>query len=147
VAEPAGFGQAHNRVRDTPVVPFHVFACVEGAQRRHQPPGPRCALPRKRALLVDPAVEAAQRLGSSRVRVIDMTHYLCGDARCDPVIGGALVYKDETHLTRVYARTLGPYLQRRVDQLVRSDGIVAGLTRTHRALRSRQHRRSTPVER
>jgi hypothetical protein len=26
------------------------------------------------------------------------------------VIGGALVYKDDNHLTEVFARTLGPYL-------------------------------------
>ena len=31
------------------------------------------------------------------------------------VIGGVLVYKDATHLTGLYARTLGPYLARMID--------------------------------
>ena len=30
------------------------------------------------------------------------------------MIGGVLVYKDTTHLTGLYARTLGPYLARAV---------------------------------
>jgi hypothetical protein len=31
------------------------------------------------------------------------------------VIGGALVYKDVSHLTAVYGKTLGPYLLRDLD--------------------------------
>jgi hypothetical protein len=42
--------------------------------------------------------------------VIDMTRYMCDARWCRPVIGGALVYKDDNHLTEVFARTLGPYL-------------------------------------
>jgi SGNH domain (fused to AT3 domains) len=111
-------------VRDTPVVPFAVFDCVERAKRRHRPPGAACKQPRSAALRTDPAVVAAQRLGSGRLRLIDMTHYLCGHQSCYPVIGGALVYKDETHLTRVFATTLGPFLLRHVRQLVRAGGLA-----------------------
>jgi hypothetical protein len=32
---------------------------------------------------------------------------------------GALVYQDEHHMTTVFARSLWPYLDRRVDRLVR----------------------------
>jgi hypothetical protein len=35
-----------------------------------------------------------------------------------PVVGGAVVLKDETHLTTTFAATLGPYLVRRVDRLL-----------------------------
>jgi SGNH domain (fused to AT3 domains) len=104
-------------VRDTPTMPFNIFDCIERAKRHHQPPGTACEVPRARALLADPAVVAANRLRSSRVQVIDMTHYVCGQKACYPVIGGALVYKDVTHLTRVFATTLGPYLLRHVNQL------------------------------
>jgi hypothetical protein len=49
-----------------------------------------------------------------RVDLIDLTHFMCSRTRCFPVVGGALVHKDVTHLTRVFARTLGPYLLRRL---------------------------------
>ena len=39
-----------------------------------------------------------------------MTRFICDRRWCYPVIGGALVYKDDNHLTEVFARTLGPYL-------------------------------------
>jgi hypothetical protein len=47
-----------------------------------------------------------------------MTRFMCDRDRCYPVIGGALVYKDQHHLTSVYATTLGPYLLRKVNRLV-----------------------------
>jgi hypothetical protein len=62
----------------------------------------------------DPAVAAARRLRSSRLRVADLTHYFCSTRRCWPVIGGALVYKDLTHITAVFAATLGPFLLRKL---------------------------------
>jgi SGNH domain (fused to AT3 domains) len=111
-------------VRDTPTMPFNVFDCVEHAKHHHQPPGSACEVPRANALLTDPAVVAAQRMHSGRVQVIDMTHYVCGQKACYPVIGGALVYKDVTHLTRVFATSLGPFLLRHVNQLVTAGGLA-----------------------
>ncbi len=37
---------------------------------------------------------------------------MCSTRLCFPVVGGALVYKDATHLTAVFAKTLSPYLDR-----------------------------------
>jgi hypothetical protein len=113
-------------VRDTPAMPFSIFDCVEHAKRHHQPPGSACEVPRARALLEDPAVVAARRLHSARVQVIDMTHYVCGRTACYPVIGGALVYKDVTHLTRVFSTTLGPFLLRHVNQLIAAGVLAVG---------------------
>jgi hypothetical protein len=56
----------------------------------------------------------------SRVATVDLSRFFCGRARCWPVIGGALVYKDNHHLTQVYSRTLAPYLGRRIDALLAS---------------------------
>ena len=45
---------------------------------------------------------------------MNLTPFMCGRAKCFPVVGGALVHKDVTHLTRAFARTLGPFLLRRL---------------------------------
>lgn len=105
-------------IRDNPVNYALVIACVERAVAKHRDAGRRCAEQRRFALKPDPAVIAAQELHSPRVQVIDMTHYFCGRRLCFPVIGGVLVYRDSSHLTLVYANTLGPYLLRAVRTLV-----------------------------
>jgi hypothetical protein len=89
--------------------------CVERAIAQHRRPDHVCARRRSDAVLPDPAALAAARLRSRRVRVIDMTSLFCDRSRCSPVIGGALVYKDTTHLTSVFAGTLGPFLLHRID--------------------------------
>jgi hypothetical protein len=67
------------------------------------------------AILPDPAATAAQQLGG-RFQVVDLNSFFCGATRCYPVVGGVLVYKDITHLTPLFSRTLGPYLLRAVRQ-------------------------------
>jgi hypothetical protein len=47
--------------------------------------------------------------------VVDLTHFFCGPRRCFPVVGGVLVFKDASHITSVFARTLGPFLLRILD--------------------------------
>jgi len=106
-------------IRDTPIVGYQANECVRQAQAKRRNAGHVCAVERSDALLPDPAVVAARRLRSPRVRVIDMTRFLCSAKRCFPVIGGALVYKDDQHMTDVFATTLGPFLRRAVDRTLR----------------------------
>jgi peptidoglycan/LPS O-acetylase OafA/YrhL len=101
-------------IRDNPSVRLDTNACVERAMAAREPAGPACALSRRIALDPDPAAVAARRLRSPRYRVLDLTPFFCDARRCEPVIGGVLVYKDTTHLTGLYARTLAPYLGRAV---------------------------------
>jgi hypothetical protein len=54
------------------------------------------------------------------VQIADLTRFMCDVRLCYPVLGGVLVNKDATHLTTRFATTLGPYLLRRVDGLMRS---------------------------
>jgi hypothetical protein len=107
-------------IRDNPYVHPDTLACVEKAMARRVSAGPACAVRRKAALQIDPEVVAVARLHSPRAQVIDMTHFFCDRRLCYPVIGGALVYKDTTHLTRVFAATLGPFLLHRVGRLLAS---------------------------
>jgi hypothetical protein len=103
-------------IRDTPLVGFNANECVRRAKAKHRNAGNVCAVKRSEALREDPATVAARRMHSKRFAIIDMSRYLCSARRCFPVIGGALVYKDDQHMTDVFATTLGPYLMRAVDK-------------------------------
>jgi hypothetical protein len=100
-------------IRDVPYDTSQTPACVRRAMaRRSKPPGSVCARSRSAALGPDPVVLAARRLASPRVRVIDLTRYMCGRRKCFPVVGGVLVHKDVGHLTRQFSTTLGRYILR-----------------------------------
>jgi hypothetical protein len=105
-------------LRDVPRRRLRTLDCVEHAMGARRPAGTACAVPRRRALHLDPAVSAAHRLHTSRVRVVDLTRYFCSRRLCFPVVGGVLVHKDTNHLTTAFAESLAPYLLRRVNALV-----------------------------
>jgi hypothetical protein len=97
-------------VRDTPRSSVNMFDCVSSAMKARQSLANACTLPRSDVLPPDPGVEAAQQLGPPRFQVIDLSDYFCDVDRCHPVVGGALVYKDISHMTTVFGTSLGPYL-------------------------------------
>jgi hypothetical protein len=97
-------------IRDTPEMLPGTLACVSRAMRRRRPPGPACAVPREVALHADPQATAAARLGPSRAGIVDLTDFFCERQSCYPVVGGVLAYRDLTHLTPTWARTLWPFL-------------------------------------
>jgi hypothetical protein len=103
-------------IRDTPKMRGRVAACVERAHARHRPAGRVCAVPRRRSLDRDPLVVAAHTLSSARVRSVDLTRFFCARRSCFPVVGGALVLRDENHMTATFSSTLGPYLLEAVDR-------------------------------
>jgi hypothetical protein len=105
-------------LRDVPFSTANTPICVERAMRNRRRPGRACAIPRRNALRRDPAAIAARRRGTSRVHVIDLTQSMCSRRLCFPVVGGVLVHKDKTHLTSLFAGTLGPLLEGRVDRLL-----------------------------
>ena len=109
-------------IRDIPYMHPDTLACVEAALQRHENAGLVCAVPRGVALHTDPDVVAAERLHSRRVEVIDPTQFFCDAHLCYPVVGGALVYRDEDHLTRSFAATVGPYLLHALGKLMPSWG-------------------------
>jgi hypothetical protein len=106
-------------IRDTPKTVSETPACIERSLARRRPPGPACAVSRAGALDRDPAVDAARRAGA-RAGVLDLTDVFCDRRRCFPVIGGASVYRDTTHMMPGFGRTLAPIVQRRLDALLRS---------------------------
>ena len=102
-------------IRDTPVTSTAAADCVRRTFARKQPSAELCARARRKALHPDPAVAAARRTHSLRVHVIDMTPFFCDSGHCYPVVGGALVHKDTNHITAIFARTLGRFMLKMVD--------------------------------
>jgi hypothetical protein len=105
-------------LRDVPFSTANTPICVERAMRNRRRPGIACAIPRSKALRRDAAAAAARRRGASRVHVLDLTPSMCSPRLCFPVVGGVLVHKDKTHITALFAGTLGPLLLGRVDRLL-----------------------------
>lgn len=68
-----------------------------------------------------PAILAAARQMPS-VSVIDLTPWVCLTDQCPPVIGEILVYRQGSHITDAYARTLQEVLWRHLQAL----GVAAG---------------------
>jgi peptidoglycan/LPS O-acetylase OafA/YrhL len=89
--------------------------CVERALERARNPRAECFDLRAEALPIDAAAEAAKQ--TSMADVIDLTDFYCDARNCYHVIGGVLVYKDSTHLTLMFARTLAPYFLRKLNAL------------------------------
>lgn len=104
-------------LHDTPKSSGHVVECVQRLLADGGEPGPACALPRSRALDPDPLMAAARLEHSPRIRTIDLTSVFCDAERCEPVIGGMLVTRDESHLTQTFSATLAPLLAVAIDRL------------------------------
>jgi peptidoglycan/LPS O-acetylase OafA/YrhL len=109
-------------IRDTPKDELSTQGCVERAHSSHKDAGSACKVPRSVAIDPDPQAVAAVRAHSPRVASVDLNHFFCDSRWCYPVVGGALVHKDDHHLTVVFDTTLGPYLARAVDAIVPTTG-------------------------
>ncbi len=104
-------------IKDTPRATGNTAACVSQALAAKKRAGSACAVPTRFAVQKDPAVEAVRRLNSPRYSTVDLTSFFCSSRFCQPVIGGALVYKDPGHITREYSQSLAPYLARALGTL------------------------------
>jgi len=81
--------------------------CV--AQHRHQLTA--CQGSRSSWMHKDPLADAVRGMKSNKAVVANLTDWFCTKTTCPPVIGGAMVYFDGSHITATYARTLVPVLE------------------------------------
>ncbi len=73
-----------------------------------------CGTARQEAVMSSPPdVEVARRF--SDVKVYDLTDHFCGRNVCQAVINGVIVYKDATHVTSTFAKTLAGPLAKLLD--------------------------------
>ncbi|MDA0178924.1 SGNH hydrolase domain-containing protein [Solirubrobacter phytolaccae] len=101
-------------IHDNPSMRTSTMACVSRALKRKRAPGPACAVPRATALPPDPAAAAVAQTDPGRFGLIDLSPFFCDAKSCYPVVGGVLVHKDVNHITRRFAETLAPFLERAV---------------------------------
>jgi hypothetical protein len=93
-------------IQDTPASASNVPSCVsEDLQHLAS-----CAFPRVRDKDKEFDVRAARAAPGSHL--IDINREICPDNLCRAVIGNALVYRDKSHLTATFARTLAPGIER-----------------------------------
>ena len=85
-------------MRDNPRFAFDMFRCVVYAADPLD-----CAVPRSSSLADKNPAEALARPG---VSLLDLTPWICPDDLCVGVVGNVAVYRDDNHLTRMYARSL-----------------------------------------
>lgn len=99
-------------IRDNPRPIYDVPSCV--AMNRDTTG--RCDHTREWALdrHDDPLIEASRM---PLVELLDLTEFFCEGGNCPVVIGNVLVYRDGDHITGSYARTLAPYIGKRMEEV------------------------------
>jgi len=96
-------------VRDTPWMQFWVPECLE----MHGHDSSECSQSLEHVLSrASPLEKLAQR--PRNVQFIDMTQYFCDQQKCPGTIGNVIVYRDDSHITAAYCRTLAPMLAKRL---------------------------------
>lgn len=88
-------------VRDNPRFDFDMFECVTSEDPDE------CVAPRSGSLADENPALSLEREG---LHLIDLTPWICPEDVCYGVIGNVAVYRDDNHLSRTYATTLGPFL-------------------------------------
>jgi hypothetical protein len=92
-------------IRDTPASSEDVPSCVSEDIKHLD----RCAFARPHEWDREYDVRAAKSVPSAHL--VDLTDEICPGEICRSVIGNALVYRDKSHLTATFARTLEPMLE------------------------------------
>ncbi|MFN8163757.1 MAG: acyltransferase family protein [Solirubrobacterales bacterium] len=93
-------------IRDTPASASDVPSCVSEDLDHLD----TCAFPRVRDR--DKEFDARAARSTPGAHLIDVTGEICPGDLCRAVIGNALVYRDRSHLTATFARTLSPWIEK-----------------------------------
>ncbi|HEX2708408.1 MAG TPA: acyltransferase family protein [Solirubrobacterales bacterium] len=97
-------------IRDTPASASDVPSCVSEDLAHLE----SCAFPRVRDWKLEFDDRAAK--ATPNTHLIDVTGEICPGELCRAVIGNALVYRDKSHLTATFARTLSPWIGRGLEK-------------------------------
>jgi peptidoglycan/LPS O-acetylase OafA/YrhL len=101
-------------IRDTPRPGFDVPTCLARKVRNPWLPG-TCDIPRSSALLPALYEAESEAMRGMAMSLIDMNTTLCDGGRCATVTReGAVMYRDDNHLTGSFAASLAPMLERQL---------------------------------
>jgi peptidoglycan/LPS O-acetylase OafA/YrhL len=104
-------------LRDTPYPNYDVPTCVSGALNDWS----KCSFERAVAFHADPLMSGTAAAHGLAARV-DVDSYLCPvkDAQCPAVLGGILLYRDNSHVTNTAMSMLAPVVQEQLQPLLNS---------------------------
>ncbi|WP_337692497.1 SGNH hydrolase domain-containing protein [Ornithinimicrobium pratense] len=95
-----------------------VYACVA----EHRGDVEVCAVPPNDGSGTPPLRAAAEQVDTAAF--VTMNDWICpGDGDCPPVVGEVLVYRQGSHITNTYARSLAPVLADRLEHAFRTLGV------------------------
>ncbi|GAA4873090.1 hypothetical protein GCM10025788_09140 [Serinicoccus chungangensis] len=109
-------------VADTPQPgDLQVYACVAD----HRDDLDRCSFEANEGSGTGPLLRAVEEVPGSTF--VTMNDWVCpGEDRCPPVVGGVLVYRQGSHITDTYARSLADVLGDRLEAAFDRLGVTAG---------------------
>ncbi|RAJ38885.1 peptidoglycan/LPS O-acetylase OafA/YrhL [Kitasatospora sp. SolWspMP-SS2h] len=90
-------------------VPSPVYECVAN----HRSKLSACSFDSPDYRTADLQTDLAKALGAG---VIDLNPMICPGGHCPAVIGSALIYRDGSHVTATYVKTLAPALQEQLER-------------------------------
>jgi peptidoglycan/LPS O-acetylase OafA/YrhL len=94
-------------IKDSPTPEIDIADCVAANQESLT----QCAGDRSKMLPADHSAEQSEALADlPQSRMIDLNDAICPADRCPAVVGNVLIYRDASHLTGTYIRTLAPRL-------------------------------------
>jgi peptidoglycan/LPS O-acetylase OafA/YrhL len=104
-------------LRDTPYPNYNVPTCISGALNDWS----KCSFQRSIAFHTDPLMLGTAASHGLAARV-DMDGYLCPpkDAECPAVLGGILLYRDNSHVTNTAMSMLAPIAQQQLKAFLKS---------------------------
>jgi hypothetical protein len=102
-------------IRDTPRLSHTLLSCLG---RHGEDAVQECSRGRANALKPDSAAVAAAGDDDARTQVVDLSDVFCDRARCYPVIGNFIAYRDSVHLHTAFAPTLTPLLDEAIRDAV-----------------------------
>jgi peptidoglycan/LPS O-acetylase OafA/YrhL len=90
-------------LRDTPHLGESIPLCIENNSEV-------CGMPKEEVLFEEIPWEVTDDIPEN-MTFAELTKYFCDEEECFPTKGNVMIYRDEHHLTTLYARSLAPALE------------------------------------
>lgn len=96
-------------IRDNPRFAMNMPECVQ----KNGPEAAKCNVPMQESLANSSPLDA-YRGRVPRLRLMDLSDFICAGGICPAVVGNVYVYKDDNHLTKTYVQSMIPMFEQRL---------------------------------